>query len=135
VGSGGVAGRGFGEGTQAVHRYLPEAHTDFIFASAVEQVGLLGALAILGLYAAVFARFLRTVCLARDRFGGLMVVGLGAVMLGHVAFNTAMTVGLVPVTGIPLPFLSYGGSFLMSTYVLVGLVLNVSMRRYLFGAG
>lgn len=135
VGSGGVTGEGWGEGTQAVHRWLPEAHTDFIFASAIEQTGLLGAGMLLGLYGVLFWRILRTIRLARDRFGGLMVVGLGAILFGHIFINTAMNVGLFPITGLPLPFMSYGGSFLLATYVIMGLILNVSMRRYVFNAG
>ncbi|MBI5153925.1 rod shape-determining protein RodA [Candidatus Poribacteria bacterium] len=133
VGSGGLAGRGFGEGTQSVHRYLPEAHTDFIFASAVEQTGLLGAVVILSLFAVVFWRLLRTVGMARDRFGGLMVIGLGGLLAAHVILNIGMTIGLLPVMGVPLPFMSYGGSFLVTTFAIVGLALNVSMRRWVFG--
>ncbi|MCB2154268.1 rod shape-determining protein RodA [bacterium] len=132
VGSGGLSGRGWGEGTQAVFHYLPEAHTDFIFASAIEQTGLIGAIVIFGLYGVVFWRMLATVQVARDRFGALLVVGLGAIVMGHVFMNVGMTIGLFPVTGLPLPFLSYGGSFLFAMHVLVGLVLNVSMRRFVF---
>ena len=132
VGSGGLTGRGWGEGTQAVFHYLPEAHTDFIFASAIEQTGLLGAVIILGLYGVLFWRMLATVQVARDRFGALLVVGLGAILMGHVFMNVGMTIGLFPVTGLPLPFLSYGGSFLLAMHVLAGLVLNVSIRRFVF---
>ncbi|MDK2970617.1 MAG: rod shape determining protein RodA [Candidatus Sumerlaeota bacterium] len=135
VGSGGIAGRGWGQGTQSVHRYLPEAHTDFVFASAVEQTGFLGAMMILGLYGVVFWRILVAVRNARDRFGGLLVVGLGAILMGHILMNIGMCIGLFPVTGLPLPFLSYGGSFLLAMFVLVGLILNVSMRRFLFSQG
>lgn len=135
VGSGGLTGRGWGQGTQAVHRWLPEAHTDFIFASSVEQTGLVGAMTILGLFGVLFWRILRAVRVARDRFGGLLVVGLGSILLGHVVINVSMNVGLFPVTGLPLPFFSYGGSFLLATYVLVGLILNVSMRRFVANPG
>ncbi|MEQ8820013.1 MAG: rod shape-determining protein RodA [Sumerlaeia bacterium] len=132
VGNGGLTGRGWGEGTQAVLRYLPEAHTDFIFASSVEQTGLAGAIVIIGLYGVILLRFLRAAENARDRFGGLVVIGLGAILLGHVTLNIGMTIGLLPVTGLPLPFLSYGGSFLLSCYILMGLVLNIAMRRFFF---
>lgn len=135
VGAGGLTGRGWGQGTQSVHRYLPEAHTDFIFASAVEQTGFLGAALILALYGVVFWRVLVAVHRARDRFGGLLVVGLGAILAGHVFMNIGMCIGLFPVTGLPLPFLSYGGSFLLAMFVLVGLILNISMRRFLFRQG
>ncbi len=132
VGSGGVTGQGWGEGSQAVHRYLPEAHTDFIFASTVEQTGLAGTVLLLGLYGLVFWRILRSVGQARDRFGGLVIIGLGAILMGHVFMNICMNIGLFPVTGLPLPFMSYGGSFLLAMYVMVGLILNVGMRRFLF---
>lgn len=132
VGNGGIAGQGWGEGTQAVYRYLPEAHTDFIYASAVEQTGLLGGLAILVLYALMMWRVLHSVRVARDRFGGLVVVGLGALLLGHIWINIGMNIGLMPVTGLPLPFISYGGSFLLSSYILIGLILSISMRRFVF---
>lgn len=132
VGNGGLAGRGWGQGTQSVHRYLPEAHTDFIFASSVEQTGFLGGLMLLGLYAVVLWRCLVAVRLARDRFGGLLVVGLGALLAGHVFVNISMNLGLFPITGLPLPFLSYGGSFLLTMYTMVGLILNVASRRFVF---
>jgi rod shape determining protein RodA len=132
VGSGGADGRGIGAGTQGVYRYLPEAHTDFIFASTVEQTGLIGAGLLLGLYAVIFWRALVAVEVARDRFGGLVVIGLTSILMGHVMLNMSMNIGLFPVTGLPLPFMSYGGSFLLAMYVVVGLILNVSMRRFLF---
>lgn len=132
VGNGGLFGQGVGEGTQGVHRYLPEAHTDFIFASTVEQTGLAGATVLVALYGLLFARALKAVHSARDRFGGLMVVGLASIIGGHAFMNMAMNVGLFPVTGLPLPFVSYGGSFLLAMYIVVGLMLNVSMRRFVF---
>jgi rod shape determining protein RodA len=132
IGSGGLLGQGWGQGTQAVHRYLPEAYTDFIFAATVEQTGLIGGLAILALYGVILWRMLATVHLARDRFGAFVAVGLGAIIVGHVGINIGMNVGLFPITGLPLPFLSYGGSFLVSMFVVIGLVLNVSMRRFVF---
>lgn len=133
VGSGGVLGHGWGEGTQAVHRYLPEAHTDFIFAASIEQVGLLGGLGLIALYGLVLWRMLAIAGGTRDCFGGLLVAGLASVFLGHVTINIGMNIGLLPVTGLPLPFLSYGGSFLLATWVTIGLVLNVGLRKTLFG--
>lgn len=133
VGSGGVVGNGWGEGSQAVHRFLPEAHTDFIYASAVEQTGLLGGLVLIALYGVVMWRMLAIAGGTRDRFGGLLVAGLASVFFGHVVINIGMNVGLLPVTGLPLPFLSYGGSFLLATWITVGLVLNVALRKTLFG--
>lgn len=132
VGNGGIAGQGWGAGSQAVHRYLPEAHTDFIYASAVEQTGLLGGLAILFLYGVIMWRVLHGIRVARDRFGGLVIVGLGALLVGHIWINIGMNIGLMPVTGLPLPFISYGGSFLVSSYILAGLILSISMRRFVF---
>lgn len=132
VGAGGLWGQGWGQGTQAVHRYLPEAHTDFIFAALVEQAGLIGALAVFVLYGVVFWRLLSAVRDARDRFGAFIVVGLAAALAGHVGVNIGMNLGLAPITGLPLPFISYGGSFLVSSFLVVGLVLNVSMRRFVF---
>lgn len=132
VGNGGTWGQGWGQGTQSVYRYLPEAHTDFIFASTIEQLGFVGAVGILFLYGFLFWRILVAVEKARDRFGGLVIVGLGAILLGHIGLNMLMNLGFFPVTGLPLPFLSYGGTFLLSVYILIGLILNVGMRRFVF---
>lgn len=132
VGSGEATGKGWGEGTQAVYRYLPEAHTDFIFASSIEQVGFLGAIILLSVYGLLFWRILEAVKNARDRFGAFVVIGLGAILLGHVLMNMMMNTGLFPVTGLPLPFMSYGGTFLLSIYILIGLILNIGMRRFVF---
>ncbi len=132
VGAGGFSGHGIGEGSQGTFRYLPEAHTDFIFASTVEQTGFLGAFVLLTLYGVLIWRASSAMYHARDRFGGLMVAGLTAIIVGHAMLNICMNIGLFPVTGLPLPFMSYGGSFLLSMYVIVGLILNVSMRRFVF---
>jgi rod shape determining protein RodA len=135
IGSGGWFGQGWGEGTQTTYRFLPEHHTDFIFASAIEQFGVVGGLLILGAYLLIFWRMIRAIEGARDRFGGLVVAGLFAIILAHVSENVGMTMGLVPVTGIPLPLLSYGGSFLITTCLLFGIVLNVAGRRFTFIRG
>lgn len=132
VGSGEIDGRGWGKGTQAVYRYLPEAHTDFIFASTIEQIGFIGCLLLLTLYGILFWRILKAVENSRDRFGGLVVIGLGTILLGHTMMNILMNIGLFPVTGLPLPFMSYGGTFLLSVYILIGLILNIGMRRFVF---
>ncbi len=133
VGAGGITGRGWKQGTQSRLGFLPEHHTDFIFASLAEQFGLLGAGIAVALYLLVGARLLHAVEHARDRFGALLVAGLGTVFLFHTFFNIAMTLGLVPVTGIPLPLMSYGGSFMLATGLSLGLVANVHSRRFLFG--
>lgn len=132
IGNGGLTGQGLGEGSQSNFGFLPEHHTDFIFASAVEQLGFLGAAAILAGYFLLLLQMLRAMDKARDRFGGLMVAGLMAIILGHIMVNVGMNLGLTPITGIPLPLLSYGGTFLVTTLILFGLVLNVASRRYTF---
>ncbi len=132
IGNGGFFGRGWGEGTQGNFRFLPEHHTDFIYASLVEQLGLIGGLFVLMLYGLIIWRMVVAMSVAKDRFGGIVVAGLIAVIAGHVVMNIGMTMGLMPVTGIPLPFLSYGGSFLVTTFGLFGIVLNVASRRYTF---
>lgn len=132
VGAGGIAGRGLGEGTQSRLGFLPEHHTDFIFASLAEQFGLAGAGLVIALYLLIASRFLHAIGEARDRFGALLVAGLATVFMFHAFFNIAMTLGLVPVTGIPLPLMSYGGSFMLSTGLSLGLVANVYSRRFLF---
>lgn len=131
VGSGGVLGKGWGEGTQSRMKFLPEHQTDFIFASMAEQFGLAGVALVLALYFAVAARMLRAMAEARDRYGSLLVAGLMTVFFTHVFLNMGMNMGLLPVTGLPLPLMSYGGTFAMSTGLLMGMVLSVGARRFL----
>ena len=130
VGSGQVAGRGYMQGTQSQLRFLPARHTDFIFAVLAEEWGFLGVLTTLGLYALFIVNGARVAMRARDRDGILLVVALLSVVSFHVLYNTAMVVGLVPITGIPLPFLSYGGSFTLLMFASTGLILGVDVRRY-----
>ncbi len=130
VGSGQLAGRGYGQGTQSQLRFLPARHTDFIFAVLAEEWGFLGVSGILFLFGAYILNGARVATRARDRTGILLVVGLLSVFTAHVIYNTAMVVGLVPITGIPLPFLSYGGSFLLANFFATGLILGVDFRRY-----
>jgi rod shape determining protein RodA len=130
VGSGGIAGRGYKQGTQSQLRFLPARHTDFIFAVLAEEWGFLGVASVLGLYALFISSALRIATRARDRVGIFLVVGFISIFAFHVLYNTAMVVGLTPITGIPLPFLSYGGSFMLLNFVGTGLVLNVDVRRY-----
>ncbi|MBI5832370.1 MAG: rod shape-determining protein RodA [Armatimonadetes bacterium] len=129
VGSGGLTGQGWLQGTQTHLRFLPEGQTDFIFAVFCEEWGLLGAAALLGCYLGLFWRIWGTLCSADSEFGRLLVTGCGAVLLFHVLLNVGMVVGLVPITGLPLPFVSYGGSNLLTSLVLVGIVINVGLRR------
>ena len=131
VGSGGLAGKGWTEGTQAQLGYLPRAvaHNDFIFSVIAEEKGFLGSLTVLGLFGIVLINGIRIAGLARDRFGTLLAVGVTVLFAVHVFVNIAMTIGLVPITGIPLPFISYGGSFVLSCCLLQGLVQSVYRFR------
>lgn len=130
VGSGQLTGRGYMQGTQSQLRFLPARHTDFILAVLAEETGFLGVATVLGLYGAYLASAAAVAARARDRAGILLVTGLTATFAFHVVYNSAMVIGLVPVTGIPLPFLSYGGSFTLANWVAVGLILGVDLRRY-----
>ena len=129
VGSGGLWGKGFKQGTQGQLRFLPVAHNDFIFSVIAEEKGFLGSIAVLGLFGVVLWNGLRIAGLARDRFGTLLAIGVTTLFAVHVFVNIAMTIGLVPITGIPLPFISYGGSFVLSCCVLQGLVQSVYRFR------
>lgn len=130
VGSGQWLGRGYGQGTQSQLRFLPERHTDFVAAVLAEEWGFLGVVIVLGLYAIYLASAARVAARSRDRAGILLIAGLLGLFSFHVLYNTAMVVGLLPITGIPLPFLSYGGSFMLVNFLITGLVLNVDYRRY-----
>jgi rod shape determining protein RodA len=130
VGSGQLLGRGYMQGTQSQLRFLPARHTDFIFAVLAEEWGFVGVLATLGLYGLYVFTALRIGVRARDRVGILLVVGAVSVFSFHVLYNTAMVVGMLPITGIPLPFLSYGGSFMLFNFFATGLMLNVDIRRH-----
>ncbi len=130
VGSGELTGKGYLQGTQSQLRFLPARHTDFIFAVLAEEWGFVGVVVVLGLYGIYLVNAGAIAARARDRQGILLVVGLTSVFAFHVLYNSAMVIGLVPITGIPLPFLSYGGSFTLVNYLAVGLLLGVDFRRY-----
>ncbi len=132
VGSGGILGKGFLKGTQCKLGFLPEQHTDFIFSALGEEWGLIGSLMIVGLYFILIMWGLRIAVQAKDRFSAILAFGVVAMLFWHIFINIAMVMGMMPVVGIPLPLVSYGGSFLVSTLIGIGLLLNVSMRRYLF---
>ncbi|HVZ64995.1 MAG TPA: rod shape-determining protein RodA [Opitutaceae bacterium] len=131
VGSGGLTGKGWMQGTQAQLGYLPRAvaHNDFIFSVIAEEKGFLGSLTVLGLFGLVLFNGIRIAGLARDRLGTLIALGVTVLFAVHVFVNIAMTIGLVPITGIPLPFISYGGSFVLSCCLLQGLVQSVYRFR------
>ncbi|MCD6234671.1 MAG: rod shape-determining protein RodA [Candidatus Marinimicrobia bacterium] len=124
IGSGGLRGKGFMAGTQTHLRFLPEQHTDFIFSVIAEELGFFMVVILFILFFTLFARWFRMAYQARDKFGAMLIVGGTMVLLIHFFINIGMTVGLLPVTGKPLPFLSYGGSFLVTCYGLVGMILN-----------
>jgi len=126
IGSGGVTGQGFGNGPQKRLAFLPEQHTDFIFSVVGEELGLIGVLVFLALLAWFLRRVLRIATDAPQGFGSLIVFCFFAVWFAHLVINIGMTVGLMPVTGLPLPFISYGGSFLLTTFVGLGLVCRVA---------
>ena len=132
VGSGGIIGKGFMKGTQSKLGFLPEQQTDFIFSALGEEWGLIGSLFVIGLYLALILWGLRIAVQAKDRFGAILAFGVVAMLFWHVFINIGMVLGMMPVVGIPLPLLSYGGSFIISILIGIGLLLNVSMRRYLF---
>ncbi len=131
VGSGGAFGKGWTQGTQARLGYLPRAvaHNDFIFSVLAEEKGFLGSVIVLGLFGVVLANGVRIASLARDRFGTLLCLGATTLMAVHIFVNIGMTIGLIPIKGLPLPFLSYGGSFLLSCCILQGLVQSVYRYR------
>ena len=132
IGSGRWIGKGYLQGTQNRLDFLPAQHTDFVFSVFAEEWGFLGCLVLLALYLALIMFSFRVVIRARDRLGALLAFGATVILTWQVIINVAMVVGFLPVVGIPLPFLSYGGSSLVATLVAVGLLINVSMRRFMF---
>lgn len=132
VGSGGTIGKGFMNGSQSKLGFLPEQHTDFVFSAFGEEWGLVGGAIVIGLYMALILWGLRVAVESKDRFGAIISFGVVAMLFWHILINISMVLGLLPVVGIPLPLFSYGGSFVLCTSIGIGLLLNVSMRRYLF---
>lgn len=132
VGSGGLTGKGFMNGTQTKLNYLPEHRTDFIFSHYAEERGFIGGVVVIGLFVAFLLRGLMYARDCPEMMGTLLATGVVTVLGFHIFFNIAITIGLMPVTGMPLPFLSYGGTFYMSTMACVGMLLNVPMRRKMF---
>jgi rod shape determining protein RodA len=130
IGSGGLFGKGLFEGTQTRLGNVPEQHTDFIFTAVGEELGLLGAASLLALFGVVVWRIWRAAQLARDDFGALICAGVLAMLVFQIFENVGMTMGIMPITGIPLPLLSYGGSSTLTTFAAIGLVLSVHMRRF-----
>jgi len=129
IGSGGVLGKGYLKGSQKALAFLPMRHTDFIYSVVGEEFGLLGALTAVLLYAVVIIRGYRLAVIARDGFASLLAVGVVTALFFHIMVNILMTVGWAPVTGVPLPFLSYGGTALIVNCIQIGLLQNVALRR------
>jgi rod shape determining protein RodA len=130
VGSGGLTGKGFMQGTQGQLRFLPVAHNDFIFSVLAEEQGFAGVLVALGLYLIVILRALEAARLSKDQLGSYLVLGVLASFVFQVVYNITMSAGLAPVKGLTLPLMSYGGSSMIATLAGFGLVLNVRMRRF-----
>ena len=129
VGSGELFGRGLFQGTQTNFEYVPEQETDFIFTAVGEQLGFIGAILVIAAFSVIIWRLLVIAANARDRFGALIAAGIAAMVVFHVFVNVGMTVGIMPVTGIPLPFLSYGGSFYMSMTLALGIANSIWLLR------
>jgi rod shape determining protein RodA len=130
IAAGGIGGRGLFQGTQTNLSFVPEQHTDFIFTAVGEELGFLGGVSLLGFFGVMLWRVWRAAVLARDQFGRLLCVGVVAMLVFQIFENMGMTMGITPITGIPLPFMSFGGSAMIASFIGVGLVLNVHMRRF-----
>jgi rod shape determining protein RodA len=129
IGSGQMFGRGLGFGSQSQLKFIPESQTDFVFAVIAEELGLFGVMLLLGLWATIFYRLVRAARLAHDDFGAYVVLGIASAFFIHVMVNIGMNMGILPVTGISLPFVSYGGSFLIMSLAMIGMAQSVIIRR------
>jgi rod shape determining protein RodA len=130
IGSGGLTGRGYLAGTQTNLDYVPEQHTDFIFTVVGEEFGFVGSIGVLALFAVLLWRAIRIASMSKDPFGTFVAAGIASMFAIQIFVNVGMTIGIMPITGIPLPFLSYGGSAMLVNCLAVGLLLNLHMRRF-----
>jgi rod shape determining protein RodA len=130
VGSGGLLGQGYLHGRQTTLDYVPEQHTDFIFTVVGEEFGFVGAVIVLTLYALLLWRAIRIAFLSKDAFGTYLATGIAIMFAIQMFVNVGMVIGIMPITGIPLPFLSYGGSSMLASFIGIGILLNVHMRRF-----
>jgi len=128
IGSGGLFGKGWGQGTQTHLKFLPVQESDFILSVIGEELGFIAIITILLTFGYLISNILRNSYLSKDKFSSLILIGLGSILLAHVFVNTAMTVGLIPVKGLPLPFISAGGTFLITSYLMVGLIMRFSIN-------
>lgn len=131
IGSGGLFGKGFMQGNQTQLRFIPEQWTDFIYCVIGEEFGFIGSVIVLSLFLIIFLRLLKLSSLAKDKFGVLTIIGFLCLLISHFVINIGMNLGLTPVIGLPLPFLSYGGSSLLTNMILLGIVLNIYRNRKL----
>lgn len=129
IGSGKVFGRGLFQGVFTQFNYIPEKQTDFIFAVLVEELGFLGGVGLIALYFILITRLIRIAKNSNDLFGSLMVIGIAAMFVFHIWENIGMTIGLMPITGIPLPFISHGGTFMLVNMIGLGICLSVGVHR------
>ena len=132
IGSGGLWGKGLFAGTQSRLNFLPEKHTDFIFAVLGEEMGFVGVLLLLGLFSLLLMHGLTIAARARDRLGALLATGVVTLLAVQLFLNIGMTIGLIPIVGLPLPLMSYGGSSLLTTFFCLGLLMNVRLHRFTF---
>lgn len=130
IGSGQLVGQGYRQGTQNVNNFIPENHTDFVFSVLGEEFGFIGAVVFIALFVVLMWRGLRISLIAKDLFGTVVAAAIVGLLALQVYVNIGMTIGIAPITGVPLPFVSYGGTSLIMWYALVGLLLNIHMRRF-----
>jgi rod shape determining protein RodA len=129
IGSGGFLGNGIFSGLQSQLNFLPAQHTDFIFSVVGEELGFVGTIFLLGLYAIILWRGIKIALEARDLLGTLLATGAVSFLFFHIVVNIGMAMGMLPATGLPLPFLSYGGSFMISNLIVIGILLNVELHK------
>ncbi len=129
IGSGGISGKGYLHGSQTHLRFLPAQHTDFIFSVIGEEFGFAGVSIVLLLFLILILRLIHIASLIRDQFESMIVIGITTIIVFHTVINIGMTIGMAPVTGLPLPFLSYGGSSLVANLLMMGIVLNISRNK------
>jgi rod shape determining protein RodA len=130
IGSGGLAGKGVLEGSQSRLGFLPTTHTDFIFSVVGEEGGFLGVVLTLGLFGFILLRSLYNAQTARDSLGLFIIMGVAGIYFFHIVVNVGLVIGFTPTTGIPLPFMSYGGSSVLTAFIGLGLIISVRRRRY-----
>jgi rod shape determining protein RodA len=130
IGAGGLTGRGYLEGTQSHYRFLPEQSTDFIFSIFSEETGFIGGVVVFALFLIISLRLLSTMKITADPFAKYVCAGLAGMFSFHFIVNVGMTMGIMPITGIPLIFMSYGGSSILTSMTGIGLALSIFIRRY-----